>query len=233
MVLFCYERDRRHVRPKDFLKGFSGFLHSDGYEAYHKLEDVISVGCFAHLRRKFVEAAEAAPQNKGSNNLATKAVGDIRKIFALEKQFAHLSEEERYRKRREIQQPLMEEFFHGFEGLVVSEKSALGRAIRYALSQKTYILNLYQDGRLELTNNLAERSIRPFVIGRKNFLFANTPKGAQASAILYSLVETAKETGVNPYDYFVFALSEATKLRAANTPEKIAELTPSHFKSLN
>ena len=86
---------------------------------------------------------------------------------------------------------------------------------------------------LELTNNRAERSIKPFVIGRKNFLFANTPRGANASAILYSLVETAKETGVDPYRYFVFVLDEAAKLRAADKTDKIAELTPSYFKNLS
>ena len=198
---YQYERDRRHGRPQDFLEGFSGYLHSDGYEAYHKLDDVISVGCFAHVRRKFVEAAEAASRDKGSRNLANKAVHDNRQIFAWEEHIANLPSEKRMQKRLNKQKPLMEAFFHWLEELTVSSKSALGRAINYALGQKEYILNVYQDGRLELTNNRAERSIKPFVIGRKNFLFANTPRGANASAILYSLVETAKETGVDPVSY--------------------------------
>ncbi len=126
--------------------------------------------------------------------------------------------------------PLMDAFFHSLEGLIVSPKSALGRAIYYALGQKEYILNVYRDGRLDLTNNRAERSIMPFVIGRKNFLFANIPRGANASAILYSLVETAKETGVDSYRYFVFTLDEAAKLRAVGKTDKIAELTPNYFK---
>ena len=233
IVLYRYERDRRHCRPHDFLEGFSGFLHSDGYEAYHKLEHVVSIGCFAHVRRKFVEAAEVATKHKGSSNLASKAVADIRQIFAWEEQFAKLTAEERFRKRLEKQKPLMEGFFHWLEGLIVAPKSALGRAIYYALGQKEYILNLYQDGRLELTNSRSERSLKPFVIGRKNFLFANTPRGATASAILYSLVETAKETGVDPYQYFVFTLGEAAALRAAGKVDKIAELTPSYFKNLS
>lgn len=91
-------------------------------------------------------------------------------------------------------------------------------------------MNVTGDGRLELTNNRAERSIKPFVMGRKNFLFANAPKGAEASAILYSLVETAKETGVDPYAYFVYTLTEAANLREAGENEKISELTPAHFK---
>lgn len=202
-------------------------------ELFRKGQDVMSVGCFAHVRRKFVEAAEAASRDRGSRNLANKAVHDIRQIFALEERITNLPAEERMQERLDKQKPLMEAFFHSLEGLIVSPKSALGRAINYALGQKEYILNVYRDGRLELTNNRAERSIKPFVIGRKNFLFANTPRGANASAILYSLVETAKETGVDPYRYFVFVLDEAAKLRAADKTDKIAELTPSYFKNLS
>ncbi len=91
----------------------------------------------------------------------------------------------------------------------------------------------YQDGRLELTNNRAERSIKPFVIGRKNFLFANTPAGGQTSAIIYSLEETAKETGVDPYQYFTYTLQAAAQLAADGKEDEIARLTPAHFKALN
>lgn len=232
IVLYHYERDRRHCRPQEFLEGFHGYLHSDGYAAYHKLEHVQSVGCFAHVRRKFVEAAEVSSKNKGSNNLASKAVEDIRQLFAWEDFCKEMSVEERYQKRLEKQKPLMEKFFDWLEDIVVSEKSALGNAKKYALGQKKYILNIFEDGRLELTNNRAERSIKPFVIGRKNFLFANTAKGATASAILYSLVETAKETGIDPYKYLVYTLTEAAKLREAGESEKISQLTPAHFKNL-
>ena len=230
IVLYHYERDRRHARPEAFLKGFRGYLHSDGYEAYHKLENVISVGCFAHVRRKFVEAAEVTAKNKSSLNLANKALEDLQQIFAWESFCENLSPEERQKKRLEKEKPLMEAFLAWLEGLVISEKSSLGRARAYALRQKDYLMNVTRDGRLELTNNRAERSIKPFVIGRKNFLFANTPKGAEASAILYSLVETAKETGVDPYAYFVYTLTEAANLREAGENEKISELTPAHFK---
>ena len=232
IVLFRYERDRRHDRPKDFLDGFRGYLHSDGYDAYHKLENVISVGCLAHVRRKFVEAVEAAGKSKGSSNLAGKAVKDLQQIFDWDSSCANMTLEERYQKRLEKQKPFLEAFFDWVESISVSEKSALGRARTYALGQKEYVLNVYKDKRLELSNNRAERTIKPFVIGRKNWLFANTPKGAEDSAILYSLVETAKETGIDPYQYFIYALTEAAKLRAADECEKIAELTPAHFKKL-
>lgn len=232
IVLFRYERDRRHDRPKEFLKGFTGYLHSDGYDAYHKLEGVVSVGCLVHVRRKFVEAAEVAGQSKGSSNLAGKAVKDLQQIFDWDTYCVNMTLEERYQKRLEKQKPLLEAFFDWVESISVSEKSALGRARIYALGQKEYVLNVYKDKRLELNNNRAERTVKPFVIGRKNWLFANTPKGAEDSAILYSLVETAKETGVDPYQYLVYALTEAAKLRAADEGERIAELTPEYFKKL-
>ena len=137
IVLFHYERDRRHCRPQDFLEGFSGYLHSDGYEAYHKLENVVSVGCFVHLRRKFVEAAEVSSKSKGSNNLASKAVNDIQQIFAWEDHWADVPADERYQKRLEKQKPLMDAFFDWLKDLAVSGKSSLGRAISYALGQKS------------------------------------------------------------------------------------------------
>lgn len=112
-------------------------------------------------------------------------------------------------------------------------KSALGRARKYAISQKEYLLNFYKYERVELTNNRAERSVKPFFIGRKNFLFANTPRCAKASAILYSQVETAKESDVDPYQYFVYALTEATKLSTARNTDQIGKLTPDYFKNLN
>lgn len=233
IVLFQYERDRRHARPREFLEGFTGYLHSDGYEAYHKLEGVTSVGCFAHVRRKFVEAAEVSSKNKNSNNLAAKAVKDIGQIFAWEDALAKLDSANRYEKRLEKEKPLMENFFDWLDNIAVAEKSALGKAKQYALGQKEYMLNFFKDERLELTNNRAERSIKPFVIGRKNFLFANTPRGAKSSAILYSLVETAKETGVDPYKYFVYVLTEAAKLKDQKQEDKIGNLTPYFFKNLN
>ena len=114
-------------RPKDFLNGFRGYLHSDGYDAYHKLEGVVSVGCLVHVRRKFVEAVEAAGKSKGSSNLAGKAVKDLQQIFDWDSYCANMTLEERYQKRLEKQKPFLEAFFDWVESISVSEKSALGR----------------------------------------------------------------------------------------------------------
>lgn len=124
-------------------------------------------------------------------------------LFALERQFADLTPEERFCKRQERSKPLVDAFYAWAQALGAVPKSGLGAAIHYALSQRKYLERYLLDGRLEISNNRAERSIKPFVIGRKNFLFANTPRGAAASAVMYSLIETAKENGLNPFDYLV------------------------------
>ena len=123
----------------------------------------------------------------------------------------------------------MEEFFRWLRSLNASTKSAFGSATSYVLGQKKYLENYLLDGRLEISNNRAERSIKPFVIGRKNFLFANTARGAQASAIMYSLVETAKENGIKPYDYIVWLLRSAAELRLDLHPDAAKSLTPEAF----
>lgn len=123
----------------------------------------------------------------------------------------------------------MDEFFHWLRSLNASSKSAFGSAAGYVLGQQKYLVNYLLDGRLEISNNRAERSIKPFVIGRKNFLFANTPRGAQASAVMYSLIETAKENGLNPYEYLVWVLKAAPELNLAKNPEIIDRLCPARI----
>ena len=142
----------------------------------------------------------------------TNALGIFTKIYKIEKQLAKLSFAERYTKRLEQEKPLLDELFEWAKNLNAAPKSALGKALTYLENQKPYLMNYLKDGRLEIDNNRAERSIKPFVIGRKNFLFANTPRGAQGSAIIYSLVETAKENRLDPFKYLVHVLSTARKI---------------------
>lgn len=141
----------------------------------------------------------------------TNALGIFSKIYKIEKQLAKLSFAERYTKRLEQEKPLLDELFEWAKNLNAEPKSAFGKALTYMENQKPYLMNYLKDGRLEIDNNRAERSIKPFVIGRKNFLFANTPQGAQDSTIIYSLVETAKENRLNPFKYLVHVLSTAKK----------------------
>lgn len=210
IVLYDYQRDRKHIHPETFLKDFSGFLHADGYDGYHKLPDRITVvGCWAHLRRKFDEALQTLPKEKRSSSDAAKGVAYCDKLFHLEKQFALLCPDERHEKRADLSEPLLEAFFAWNDSLGALPKTLLGKAVYYAQSQRKYLKAYLLDGRLEISNNRAENSIRHFVMGRKNWLFSNTPNGAKASAIYYSLIISAKENGLVPFEYLTKVFTEA------------------------
>lgn len=127
-------------------------------------------------------------------------------LFRHERELADMPPTERFEKRMQFSKPLVDEFFKWAENLSVLPKSLLGQAANYAMSQKVYLERFLLDGRLEISNNRAERAVKPFVIGRKNWLFNNTPNGAKASSVIYSIIETAKENHLKPFDYLVFLL---------------------------
>lgn len=231
IVLYEYQSDRKAKHAEAFLQGFRGYLHADGYEGYHKLpEGMTVVGCWAHLRRKFDEALKVLPEAARENSLALVGKRYCDRLFEYERAFADLSSDKRQEERMRTSKPEMEAFFAWADSAGAMPKSPVGKAVYYAQSQRKYLERYLLDGRLEISNNRAERSIKPFVIGRKNFLFANTPRGAKASAILYSLVETAKECDVNPYDYLaqVFRLAPNGKM---DDPAFFNHLLPSAFKT--
>jgi len=211
IVLYEYQPDKTAKRPKEFLKNFKGYLHTDGAEYFHSLPDeIIIVGCFAHARRKFDEALKSLLPKDRSNSKVAEGKKYCDRLFELEREFADLSPEERRQKRLELSKPLLAEFFAWAENHSHLTKTPLGKAVHYLLGQRKYLENFLLDGRLELSNNRAERSIKPFVIDRKNFLFANTPRGAKASAIMFSIIETAKENGLNPFKYLVHVFKLAS-----------------------
>lgn len=212
IVLYEYQPSRKAEHAERFLAGFSGWLHADGYQGYHRLPGHIRVvGCWAHARRKFDEALQTVPKERRKDSLA--AVGECycTRLFQMEQELAALTPEERYRKRLELERPVLDALLVWANETAgkTAPKSALGRALHYLLDQWPYLVRYLEDGRLELSNNRAERSIKPFVMGRKNWLFANTPAGAQSSAVIYSLIETAKENGLDPYRYLVWVLQSA------------------------
>ena len=219
VVLYEYQSTRKAEHAEAFLKGFSGWLHADGYQGYHKLpENIRVVGCWAHARRKFDEALQTLPKEMQKDSPA--AIGECycSRLFKLEQAFAELTPEERYEKRLEQAKPVLDALLSWANEMQAktAPKSALGRAIHYLLEQWPYLTRYLEDGRLELSNNRAERSIKPFVMGRKNWLFANTPGGAQASAVIYSLMETAKENKLAPYKYLLWVLQSAPGLSQAD-----------------
>ena len=215
IVLYDYQPNRKAENAEKFLEGFTGWLHADGYQGYHRLpENIRVVGCWAHARRKFDEAQTAVPKEQQSASKPAEALCYFAKLFQMEQDFAALTVEERFAKRLEQEKPVLEALLAWANALKpqTAPKSALGKALHYLLEQWPYLVRYLEDGRLEFSNNRAERSIKPFVMGRKNFLFCNTPGGAQSSAVLYSLIETAKETGLDPYRYLLWVLERAPKL---------------------
>ena len=224
IILYNYDVSRSASVPKQFLYDFSGYLHVDGYAAYHKLPDtIILVGCWAHARRKFFEAVQAVPKAARHKTLAFKGKEYIDKIFRTDSLLADMDYQERKRSRTVKLKPLIDDFYDWVTAQDCSSKNKFSAAISYAQNQRKYLENIFLDGRLELSNNRAERSIKPFVIGRKNFLFSVTARGAKASAVIYSLVETAKANGLDPYMYLREVLEAAPQLSQStkNWPEKL------------
>lgn len=226
IVLYEYQPDRKAIRPAEFLKGFSGYLHTDGYSGYHNLPNSITVvGCWAHARRKFDEALKALPAKDRKGSLALRGKRYCDALFTIEEQLKSCPAEKRHQKRQELAKPVLDEFAAWLSILKAAPKSALGKAVYYLQEQWPYLTHYLRDGRLEISNNRAERSIKPFVIDRKNFLFANTPKGAQGSAVMFSLIETAKENGLDPYRFLSYVFDAAPNMDLDN-PEQLEQLLP-------
>ena len=206
-VLFEYKETRSSSNPINFLKGFTGYLHTDGYSGYGKLgTEVRRCGCWAHVRRKFHESIKALPKGEQQNSLSQKGLDYCDRLFALEREYDKLTPEERSAKRLRESKPITDAFFTWAQETSAIPQSALGRSLRYAIEQRQILETFYLDGRLEISNNRAERSIKPFVIGRKNWLFCCSPKGAETSAVIYSVIETAKENGLKPFEYLRYLL---------------------------
>ena len=227
IVLYEYRPDRRAKHPKEFLKDFKGYLHADGYDGYHDLpDDIVIVGCWAHARRKWDEALKSMPEKDRANSNVLRGKLYCDRLFELERGYGKLSAIDRFKERQKQAKPLLDEFYAWVSALSALPKSPLGIAAHYTLSQRVYLERYLLDGRLEISNNRAERSIKPFVIDRKNFLFANTPRGAKASAIMFSLIETAKENGLNPHSYLTYVFQNAPNLDIHNDFAALERLLP-------
>jgi len=215
IVLYDYRTTRANKHPQNFLADFNGYLHVDGYSGYNNLTGVTLIGCWAHARRKFDEALKVLPPEKKDSDVPAKEGLDyINRLFKLEREMKELTADERHRLRQKKSRPLVVQFYEwlAYQRPRVLPKSAFGEAIGYCINQREKLEGFLLDGRLELDNNRAERSIKPFVIGRKNFLFSNTPRGAKSSAVIYSIVETAKEHGLNPFHYIKYLFEQVPNI---------------------
>ena len=222
--MYEYQPSRAKKHPKEFLKGFNGFLQTDGYPGYNSVENVTLVGCFAHARRGFADALKALPDDSTlARTNAEEGIEFCNKLFKLEKEFKkeNLSPEERYKQRLEKSRPVLKDFLSWLKEKEKQTlpKSSLGKAISYCLNQWDKLEAFMLDGRCEISNNRAERAIKPFVIGRKNFLFSKSPKGAQASAVVYSIIETAKANNLNPFYYLTYLFEKLPNIDLDNLEE--------------
>lgn len=224
IVLYDYQPSRAGECASNFLLGFEGTLHTDGYEAYHcKLPaEITVVGCWAHMRRKFTDALKILPQEVRSRSPAQTGLNYCNKLFKLEAEYMEkkFSFEGRHCARLKQSKPIAEKFFVWAKRqreINPVPKSAFGTALTYTVRQEAWLMNVFRDGRLELSNNRAERSVRPFAVGRKNWLFCNTPAGADASAAVYSIIETAKANGLKPYEYLKFLLERLPQGKTARS----------------
>lgn len=229
VILFDYDPSRAGAVPWRLLKDFQGILQTDGYEGYGsvgKRNDIISVGCLAHARRKFDEALKAQ-KKKGRGGLAKQGFDFIQGIYRVEREAREqgLDADQRKALREEKAKPVWDEMRQWLDKALpqVPPRTLTGKALGYLDAQWARLIRSLDDGRIEVDNNFCENAIRPFVMGRKAWLFADTQAGAEASARLYSLVETAKANGLEPHAYLTHVLTELPK---AVTAEDIEALLP-------
>lgn len=207
IFLYDYQKSRANKHPLNFLEGFTGYLQTDGYAGYNKISNVMRLGCLAHARRYYTDTLKALPKEaEVSKSKANEALRFFTKIYKFEETYKGLSSDERYHRRIAEVKPILHAYRHWLDEEVKKTlpKSKLGGAIKYSLNQWETLIIFLEDGRLSCDNNLAERGIKPFVLGRKNFLFAKSSKGATASGICYSIIETAKANRLVPYQYLNF-----------------------------
>ena len=225
IILYKYSPTRAGETAYNFLEGFNGYLMCDGYSGYNKVPSAKRLACWAHVRRYILDAIPKAKQYDYTHPAVQGAIY-CDKLFDLEKKIKarYKTEEEIKEARLKYEEPLLTGFWSWFDNLSATRNSKLDKAITYISNRREY-LNVYlEDGRLSFSNNLSENSIRPFTVGRKNWLFNDTPAGANASAVIYSIIETAKANDVNVYQYLIYLLEELPKEEL--TDDRLETLCP-------
>ena len=224
MALYYHHATRAGQVVTDMIGDYSGYLQTDGYSAYNSAVKAIRVGCWAHARRKFTDCLPKGIKTEDTR--AGKALELIGKIFAADEGLVELTSKQRYEKRQEILKPVLDEYWNFVESIYAASGSNLAKAVTYSVNQKKQLNNVLLSGELELTNNRAERAVKPFVIGRKNWLFSDTDKGADASARCYSIIESANHNDLNVFGYLSYLLTELPKLGENPSDEQLDCLMP-------
>ena len=215
IVLYEYQQTRNASHPREFLKGYDGICVTDGYQVYHtlekELEELTIAGCWVHCRRRFDEALKLIPKPSQKESNAFLLMKQIQAIYREEGKLNDLSSDERLKQRQAVIKPLVDAFFAYLKTINVSKKDKFGDAVRYARNQEKYLRVFLTDGDVPIDNNASERAIRGFCIGKKNWQMIDTIHGAKSSAIIYSIVETAKANNLKPFDYVQHLLEEIPK----------------------
>ena len=235
LVMFDYQQTRSGSHANNFLASFKGYIQADAYSGYDQVynHERIEVGCMAHARRKFADILKIDKRHNHANH----AMREIQKLYMVERNIKELkakskdelSFDEIKKIRSEKAQPILEELFKWMENLVLKTppKGSLGMALNYSLKNRRALVRYLDEGFLDIDNNFAERAIRPFTLGRKNWLFCGNHEGAESSAIIYSLIECAKAYEIKPYDYLKYLLDT---IKPGMTVEELKALLPHEVK---
>lgn len=232
IVLYEYQRTRNQSHPRTFLKNYSGICVTDGYQVYHslekELEDLRVAGCWVHCRRKFNDALELIPKEYQKESILFLIMKQIQAISREEKKLSELPSEERLVQRQLVVKPLVDALFVYLKQNQnkISKSNKMHEAFTYALNQERYLRVFLEDGDVPMDNNASERAIRGFCIGKKNWEMIDTINGANSSAIIYSIAETAKANNLKPYDYFEYLLTELPRHADDINRDFLASLLP-------
>ena len=227
LCVFDFSRDRSKKRPLNFLGDYQGYIHADAYGGYDELfhkDGVIEVGCWVHARRKFDEAASSRPQE------ATEIMARIAGLYKLEAECADMKPEDRARERQQHAGPILDGIFARIEELkpATLPSEPLRKAMDYALNQREALCRYLDDGRLKPDNNTAENAIRPLALGRKNWMFAGSERGARATALFLGLIQSCKACEVNPWEY----LNDMLRRIMSHPVNRLRELLPDQWQPL-
>ena len=232
IVLFDWQPSRKADHPREFLKDFSGTVVTDGYQVYHKLgkerQDLKISGCWIHCRRPYAEFIKSVGVKAAKGSIAAEAYSMITEIMHLDNGFDDLSNTDRKKQRQLVLQDKVDAYFEWakLKYSQVTHNSTIGRALAYSINQEEYLRMFLTDGRIPMDNNYAEQAIRPFTIARKNFVLMESDNGAKASAMIFSIAETAKANAINTYEYFNLLLSEIPKHQNNKDTKFLDDLLP-------
>lgn len=232
IVLYDWQDSRRSDHPREFLKTFSGTVVTDGYQVYHKLEkereDLKVADCWIHVRRPFADFIKSVGLTAAKGSIAQEAYDMITEMIRIDNTFDDLPVSDRKKQRQLVLSEKVDAYFAWIKQKYaqVTPNGSIGKALAYSINQEKYLRVFLTDGNIPMDNNYAEQAIRPFTLGRKNFVLIESSNGAKASAVLYSLVETAKANGLNTFEYFNLLLTEIPQHVGDNNLRFLDNLLP-------